>query len=465
MDDLDQLPEGWEWRQIGDVILDAQAGFSSGQKDVPGGIPHLRMNNITSECTLDLSELRTVPPDLAKARHFLRPDDVLVCHTNSVKLVGKTALYDATGGERAFSNHLTRLRVKPDLIHPHWLWRGITVLWRDRYFETRCKKWVNQATIQRDVLLAAPVPVPPLPEQQRLVEKIERLLEQSRTAREALNRIQPLLKRFRQSVLAKAFRGELTQRDPNDEPASILLERIREERRQKWEEDLRARGKDSRKAKYVEPEAPDTSGLPGLPEGWVWASMGQLAEVSTGATPLRSKKKAYYDGGTIPWIKSGALNDDPVMKAEEFVTELALEETNTKIFPRETLLVAMYGEGQTRGRVSELGIEGATNQACAAMLFSAAASGCKAIVKYYFRKTYEDIRLLSAGGVQPNLNLSLVRRTSLPLAPLAEQRRIVARIETSFSEVEAIERSVARARRLAEHVDQAVLARAFRGEL
>jgi len=90
--------------------------------------------------------------------------------------------------------------------------------------------------------------LPPLPEQLRLSDKIERLFAESRTAREALAQVPALLKRFRQSVLAKAFRGELTERDSNDEPASVLLERIREERRRKWEKDLLTKGKDPKKA-------------------------------------------------------------------------------------------------------------------------------------------------------------------------------------------------------------------------
>jgi len=460
MEDPYDLPEGWTWSTLDEVCerveqVDPRRSPDRVFKYVDISSVDNKRNRITEIKTFAGADAPS------RARKPIQVNDVLFA-TVRTYLRNIALVPQAYHGEIA-STGFCVLRSGPNL-DPRFLFRY--VLTHNFVHEvSEMQRGISYPAVTDRDVYARSIPLPPLPEQQRLVEKIECLMEQSRTAREALDRIPPLLKRFRQSVLAKAFRGELTERDPNDEPASVLLERIRQERRLKWEEDLRARGKDPRTVKHVEPEAPDTRELPELPEGWVWASIGQLADVSTGATPLRSKKKAYYDGGTIPWIKSGALNDDPVMKAEEFITDLALEGTNAKLFPRGTLLVAMYGEGQTRGRVSELGIDGATNQACAAMLFSAAASGCKAIVKYYFRKTYEDIRLLSAGGVQPNLNLSLVRRTSLPLAPMAEQRRIVARIETSFSVVEAIERSVARARRQAEHVDQAVLARAFRGHL
>jgi type I restriction enzyme S subunit len=154
-----------------------------------------------------------------------------------------------------------------------------------------------------------------------------------------------------------------------------------------------------------------------------------------------------------------------VDKAEEFITELALKETNVKLFPKGTLLVAMYGEGQTRGRVSELGIDATTNQACAALIFEGTSVTCRQWVKLFLQKNYEDTRLLSSGGVQPNLNLSMIKNLRFSLAPLAEQRRIVAKVEALFAQADAVERAVEVARRRAEKVDQAILARAFRGEL
>jgi type I restriction enzyme S subunit len=212
LEEMYDLPDGWKWATVADVISDAQPGFASGKKDVQRGINHLRMNNIGADCQLNLDSVFTVPKELAKPRYLAQLNDVLVCHTNSTKLVGKAALFNVAG-VYAFSNHLTRLRVAPDIIDPQWLWRVMATLWRERYFENRCKQWVNQATIERATLLAAPVPLPPLPEQRR-------------TARDAPERVPALLKRFRQSVLASAFRGDLTERDPNNEPASALLERV-----------------------------------------------------------------------------------------------------------------------------------------------------------------------------------------------------------------------------------------------
>lgn len=445
------LPEGWVWKSLPQV-----AGIMMGQS--PPGFTYNsgEMGLPFFQGKADFGELHpTARVWCDKPKKVAEPGDILI----SVRApVGPTNI----AAERcAIGRGLAIIRPKDGL--PSRLLREYFV-----HIERDIAERGTGSTftaINKEVLESLVFPLPPLPEQHRLIEKIERLLEQSRTARQALDRIPPLLKRFRQSVLAKAFRGELTERDPNDEPASVLVDRIREERRHLWEKDLLARGKDPRKAKYVEPDPPDESRLPPLPTGWAWVYVGQLAEVSTGATPLRSKRAEYYEGGTVPWITSGCLNNDPVMEAQEFITQFAIGKTNAKLFPKGTLLIAMYGEGQTRGRVAELGIDAATNQACAAVRFLEVSSGCKPFVKYYFKRTYEHIRTLSAGGVQPNLNLSHVRRTCVPLAPLAEQRRIVARLERSFVQVEDIERRLMMTLHHAEAVDRAVLARAFRGGL
>jgi type I restriction enzyme S subunit len=218
------------------------------------------------------------------------------------------------------------------------------------------------------------------------------------------------------------------------------------------------------KLKYKEPVKPDISVLPELPAGWVWACVEQLAQVETGATPLRSKNE-YYENGSINWITSGALNDLFIRSASDLITELAIKETNVKVFPENTILIAMYGEGKTRGKVSELLIKAATNQACAALLFNGISKRVKDYGKLFFRKNYDDIRNLSSGGVQPNLNLGIIKSSVIPLPPLAEQTQIVAEVEKRLSVAEEVEQQINRNLKRAEHLRQAILKRAFSGKL
>jgi type I restriction enzyme S subunit len=435
-----ELPEGWQWKTVQDGVVSAQPGFASGRKEVAGGLSHLRMNNIGADCELNLDSVAMVPPELASSRHILQPNDVLFCHTNSVKLVGKTALFDVESGQYAFSNHLTRLRVNPSIIDARWLWRVLATRWRERYFENRCKQWVNQATIERDTLLSAPVPLPPLPEQQRIVARIEALFEQSRAAREALDRAPALVKRFRRSVLAAAFRGDLTERDPDDEPASVLLERIRGQRG----------------------EVPNASGLLELPEGWVWTTIGGAFTVALGGTPAR-KEKRYWDGD-IPWVSSGEVAFNRIKSTREQITADGLAQSNAKLHPEGTVLLAMIGEGKTRGQAAILDVAATTNQNVAAILCSETPVPPEWIF-WWLTARYQDTRGGGSGGAQPALNAARVREIPLPLASLPEQCRIVARIQALFAQADAVEAAVEVARQRLAALDGAVLARAFRGEL
>lgn len=203
--------------RIKDVIENIRPGFASGEKNVRGGVAHLRMNNIGLQGELILDLVRMVPPTLAKPQYNLLPGDVLVCTTNSGKLVGKCAYFNLPG-RYVFSNHLTRLRPKTNIIDAQFLrwflWRS----WKSGVFEDKCKHWVNQSTIPREILLELSIPMPPLAEQRRIVAKLEKLLARVEASRQRLDKIPTLLKRLRQTILATACSGRLTAewRDKNN---------------------------------------------------------------------------------------------------------------------------------------------------------------------------------------------------------------------------------------------------------
>lgn len=158
------------------------------------------------------------------------------------------------------------------------------------------------------------VPVPPLEVQRQIAKKLAALLAQTRAAREQLEAVPALVQKYRQSVLAAAFRGDLTaewrKKNPNTEPASKLLERIRAERRKKWEEaelaKMKAKGKvpkdDQWKAKYVEPEPVDASGLPELPPTWCWESVDALSEAIDYGTSTKT-----HDTGEVAVLRMGSI--------------------------------------------------------------------------------------------------------------------------------------------------------------
>ena len=153
-----------------------------------------------------------------------------------------------------------------------------------------------------------------------------------------------------------------------------------------------------------------------------------------------------------------------ITKATEYITEKAIKETNCKLIPEGSLVVAMYGEGKTRGKCAELLINAATNQALASITFNHP-KVYKPYVKWFFERNYQKIRMLSSGGVQPNLNLSIIKNTTLCLPPLHKQQRIVEEIESRLSQAEAAEARIAEALQKTEALRQSILKKAFSGKL
>jgi len=316
--------------------------------------------------------------------------------------------------------------------------------------------------INRNDLGNITIPQPPLDEQHRVVAKLEYILSQIRTARTALDRIPALLKAFRQSVLAAAFRGELTGREPADEPAAVLLERIRAERRRRWEENLRAKGKDPEKAVYEEPPAPDLSTLPALPEGWVWSSIGGIFDVILGGTPARDKPE--YWNGEIPWVSSGEVAFCRITHTKETITRFGLNNSNAKFNPAGSVLLAMIGEGKTRGQAAILDIDATTNQNIAAI--HCASTPVKAEwLFFWFMYQYEEIRSGGMGGAQPALNAGRVKALIVPIAPWSEMDRIIAKVTKMLAEVDTLEGAVAYSIDELDKIEQISLYKSFRGEL
>lgn len=190
----------------------------------------------------------------------------------------------------------------------------------------------------------------------------------------------------------------------------------------------------------------------------------EFASVETGATPLTTKRE-YYNNGTVPWITSTSVNSTFINKPNELITELALKETNCKVFPIHTLIIAMYGEGKTRGKCSELLIEAATNQAVAAIILNDNSPITRNYLKWFMTLNYYGLRRKSSGGVQPNLNLRIIKNYLIPLCSIHKQEQIVTEIESRLSVCDNIEQSVNTVLAQAGSMRQSILKEAFEGRL
>lgn len=171
-----------------------------------------------------------------------------------------------------------------------------------------------------------------------------------------------------------------------------------------------------------------------IPEGWRLATIDEHFSVVSGGTPSRGNA-VYWSEGTIPWVKTTEVNYSVITETEEYITQAGLDGSAAKLLPAGTLLMAMYGQGVTRGKVGILGIKASCNQACAAMT----PRDDVVVPRYLYHhltSRYEAIRSLAHGGQQQNLNLDIVRKIDVPVPPtIDEQQEIVEVLDALDSKI------------------------------
>jgi type I restriction enzyme S subunit len=418
----------------------------------PGDVACLRTTNVQKQVEWD--DLWFVP-----AKHVKRDDqnvrngDILISTANSYELVGKVAQVVGLPTPATLGAFISLIRPK-DGVHPKFLYHQLAWGKTQTHIREMSSNTTNISNVSTKKLATLELAMPDFDEQTLVVAELEKQFSRLDDAVANLQRVKANLKRYKASVLKDAVEGRLVPTEAelarsegrSFEPGEQLLQRILEERRNSW----------SGRGKFKTPDAPERDKTQ-LPDGWTWSSIDQLADVGTGATPNRSKVEFWADGD-VPWVTSGVANGDYVDKATEFVTQRALAETNLTIYPAGTLLVAMYGEGKTRGKCAELRIPATTNQALAALQVN---DQVRAYLRHFLELNYEEMRKVASGGVQPNLNLSLVRAVAVPLPPIVEQVRIVSELDRRLSLVRGVEAEVDANLRRAANLRQSVLAAAF----
>lgn len=218
------------------------------------------------------------------------------------------------------------------------------------------------------------------------------------------------------SILQYAIQGKLVEQRPEEGTAEELYQQIQAEKQRLIKE-----GK-IKKEKPL-PEIAEDEKPFDIPGNWLWLRVGDAGSWGSGATPSRTNP-AYY-GGSIPWLKTGDLNDGIIKEVPEFITELALEKTSVRLNPVGSVLMAMYGA--TIGKLGILEIPVTTNQACCACI--PYAGMYNKYLFYYLMSMRQTFIGMAEGGAQPNISKEKIVNSLLPLPPLAEQHRIVAKIE------------------------------------
>lgn len=477
------IPSNWSWSQI------AEIGIISPRNDAPDALEtsFVPMPLIAAEYGVaNRHEVRTWGEIKKGYTHFAEGDVGLAKITPCFENGKSTVFRNLTGG---IGSGTTELHVvRPLLVVADY----ILLFWKSPHFiETGIPKMTGTAGQKRvptDYFANSPFPLPPLAEQHRIVAKVDELmalcdaLEVARTERETkrdrlaaaslarLNTPDPetfrddarfsldalpaltarpdQIKQLRQTILNLAVRGKLVPQDPTDEPAEELLKRIQ-----------RARIVEGKASGQVAIEY--TNALSGpRPRGWVTTAVQHVSEVGTGSTPT-STDSSYYANGSIPWLTSSSSGLDEIASAENFVTEKAIGDFRLKVYPPGSLLVALYGQGKTRGQVAKLAINAAVNQACAVITWIEGFEDLRHFLFIVFKQQYHEMRLKAEGGAQPNLNLRKIKELRFDLPPLAEQHRIVTKVDELMALCDQLETSLTSADETRKKLLDALLAEAL----
>ena len=446
-----ELPNGWEFCRFDNLITSVISGGTPSKNNPSywnGNIPWASVKDLGKSLYLYKTQDYITQKGLDAGSKLANVGDLLICTRMGL---GKIAIASV---DVAFNQDLKAVKLA----------KLINVSFFLHFFATLKLKGTGTtvAGIKQEELLNTLVAVPPLKEQARIVAKVDALmalcdeveaLQQKRTqlqlsthhavleslanaqtpldlqtAWQRLQAAMPLLftqpqqiKGLRETILQLAVRGKLVPQDPSDEPAAVLLAKISAEK-----ERLIKQGTIKRQ-KPLPPIREEEKPFE-LPNGWEWVRLMEFATVGTGSTPARDNND-YYEPAEINWVTSGETGQNFISFTKEKISLKAIAETNVSIYPIGTLIVAMYGQGKTRGQVSELLIEAGTNQACAAIQLIEQDVYHRQYVKLFFKKSYEELRIQAAGGAQPNLNVAKIANTLISLPPLAEKKRIVAKVD------------------------------------
>jgi type I restriction enzyme S subunit len=457
----DDLPEGWVQTYIGDVIR-IQNGYAFPSKDFRNrGVPLIRQTNLAGN-HVSLDKCVYLDPSYlsSKSDFILCSGDTLIGMSGSI---GKLCTYDLE--QPGLQNQRTGKIIQriPNLIDSRYTFHFFATL--EQVLLTR-GKGLGVSNVSASDIEALPFSFPSLPEQRRIVAKIEELLKHVNASRDHLAKVPKILKAFRQSVLAAACSGRLTEdwreKHSDIEPATDLLPRIKKRRLESAETN-----KDRTQVLMTfEPGIlePSDEGLQfsDIPESWTACRIGAIGLVCNGSTP--SRQHPAFWAGNISWVSSGEVRNNIISESRERITKEGYESSSVRLLPRGTVLIAMIGEGKTRGQSAILDIEATINQNIAAIILDHGLINPKYLWRW-FQLQYEATREEGSGTGPQALNCQRVRELPFIVPPFTEQDEIVRRVEALFKLADKIEKRVEVATKRANKLTQAILGKAFRGEL
>ena len=427
-----EIPNGWEWERWGNISQSIQYGYNASALE-NGDIRMVRISDIQDNkvlwenvpfCLINANEIET---------YLLKVNDILFARTGGT--VGKSFLVEEVPVKAIYAGYLIRTRYS-SLLCPYYMkaFMESQLYWEQLKNGTIA---TAQPNCNGKTLAKMLLPIPPINEQERIVEKlcnISLLIKRYGKSQDSLNQLNEQVKeQLKKSILQEAIQGRLVTQMAEEGTAQELLEQIKQEKQKLVKEgklkklaltdsvifkgdDNKYWEKIGKEVRCIDDEIPFD-----IPSNWVYTRMGNIGDWGSGSTP--AKGNSDYYGGNILWLRTGELNNGVVNDTEIKITDKALKECSFKLNKPGDVLIAMYGA--TIGKVAIAGKEMTTNQACC---------GCTPFIYnkylfYFLIASKNDFVRKGEGGAQPNISREKLVSHLIPLPPLKEQYRIVSKIE------------------------------------
>lgn len=380
------MRKGWEYKKLGE-LCDVINGLWIGKKEPFINVAVIRNTNFSKDCQLNLDKVAFIDVEVKQfASKKLKFGDIIIEKSGGSEKqpVGRPILFNISDGNYSFSNFTSTLRIKDNTeVNSAYLHKCLYAFYlKGETFKLQSKT-TGLHNLNMKGYLRLNIPLPPKSTQLAIVSELDKINELIRLKKEQLKDFDNLA----QSLFYEMFG------DP------------------------------------VENE-----------KGWEVKKLGEVCCIGTGSTPNR-KNKEFYENGTYPWVKSTEVCNLPIYSVEEYITEEALKNSNCTLYPKNTILMAMYGQGKTRGQIGLLKIEACTNQAVAAIIPTKEVLD-EIFLCQHLMLMYEHIRNMARGGNQANLNLSIVKSIQIFLPPLPLQHLFAQRIEQIEREKSEVQKSI-----------------------
>ena len=410
-----KLPDGWRWMRLGEVIAEAQPGFACGERD-PNGLIQLRMNNVDTRGNFVWNEFLRVPFDKNQIEKYeLIEGDVLFNNTNSVELVGKSALFLGHTEPVVYSNHFTRIRVDQSKIFAAYLAAWLIHQWKSKTFERICNRWIGQSAVKSGKLLSLSIPLPPLPEQKRIAAILNEQMvavEKARAAAEA------------QYETAKAL------------PAAYLKDVF----------------------KYRTGDK--------LPEGWRWVRVGEICKFKRGPFGGSLRKEIFVKDGYKVYEQQHAIRNNFEIGHYFISEEKYGEMLDFSIKPNDLILscsgtmgkVAIVPDNVKPGIINQALLKLTPNTGIVLPNFIKYILKSDNIQHRYFKDT-------AGAAIQNVASVSQLKTIPIPLPSLFEQKSIVENLNQQMIVGENLRKSIEDQLYNIKSLPAALLCQAFSGVL